>query len=88
MADLVVDGSADETIDCRVYQEEGGQRLVFMVNGTTHCVGEIHIKADDRYLRTIGQLFSHYVEKSRSSSGLASSIRNALVNGSAHRRRG
>jgi hypothetical protein len=70
-------------VNCKVYQHDNGKRLVFTLDGTTDCIGEIHIAADERYLRVISSLFSQWVDMVRGRAPLPASIRD-IINGVHH----
>jgi len=56
----------DQKVNCRAIDHPyGSHHLVFMVQGTTKCVGEMKVAADDRYLLVIGQLFGQWTTRKR-----------------------
>lgn len=57
---------ADQKVNCEVHNiADGSKHLVFLIEGTQQCVGEIRIVADDRYLRVISSLFANWVNVER-----------------------
>jgi hypothetical protein len=78
----------DKKINCRVLSAPGGgRRLVFTIDGTNKCVGELRVNADPQYLLVMSQMFSQYVAMERRmpiapSAPLPSAIR-SILNGHA-----
>lgn len=46
---------------------DGSKHLVFTIDGTEQCVGEIRYTGDPRYLIAVSQMFSKWVDTERSS---------------------
>lgn len=66
-----------QKVNCNVMNvADGSKHLVFTIEGTQRCVGEIRVSADDNYLLVISQLFSSWVTQQRGR--LPSSIRSIL----------
>lgn len=58
----------DQKVNCNVHAcADGSKHLVFTVEGTQQCVGEIRLEADENYLLVISQLFTKYVSLRRPS---------------------
>ena len=69
---------APKKVNCHSYTLTGGHHLVFMVEGTEQCVGEIRITADVKHLGVISQLFASWTTLQRDP--LSASISN-IING-------
>ncbi len=68
---------AEQKVNCRVLNlSDGSHQLVFTVEGTKSCVGEIVVKCDEQYLRVMTHMFNSWVEMQRPS--LHASVRNIL----------
>jgi hypothetical protein len=66
---------ADQKVNCNVHGcADGSQHLVFTIEGTQQCVGEIRIAADMNYLLVISKLFESWANLSR----LPSAIRRTM----------
>jgi hypothetical protein len=66
----------DEKVNCRVLNRaNGGNHLVFTVDGTKKCVGEIAFTGDERYLLVIAEMFSKWADMRRGK---------LIVNGHSH----
>jgi len=61
---------------------DGSHQLVFTIDGTNQCVGEVKVSADDRYLLVIGQLFGQWTTRKR---GRLPSTIAKILNGTAAR---
>jgi hypothetical protein len=69
----------DQKVNCRVINiADGSKHLVFTIQGTEHCVGEIRMAGDPKYLLVMADLFSQWANMQRGKPVLASSIRNIL----------
>lgn len=76
---------AKQKVNCRVQAiANGGRRLVFTLDGSDKCVGEVRVHADSQYLLVISELFSHWVSTERGHLILPSAIRQILNGHSAN----
>jgi hypothetical protein len=68
----------DQRVNAKVFDiADGSKHLVFTIDGTDQCVGEIRYTGDPRYLIAVSQLFSKWANTQRS---LPSAIR-GIING-------
>ncbi len=70
----------DRKVNCNVHNvADGSKHLVFTVEGTGECVGEIRYTGDENYLLTVSQMFSNWAHMVRPN--LSSAIRGIVMNG-------
>lgn len=72
--------AVNQKVDCKVYDlPDGAKHLVFTIQGTGQCVGELRIVTmDERYLLVISQLFSAYAAQRRGPRAVAADVRKLL----------
>ncbi len=65
-----------QRVNCRVLNlSDGSKQLVFTLDGADKCVGEIIVRGDPAYLRTMMHMFVQWVESERP---VVKAIRNIL----------
>ncbi len=78
-----------DKVNCRVLNlSDGSNQLVFTLDNTDKCVGEIIVRGDENYLRTMTKMFNQWVDMRRPASPIAAGVRQILNHRHANQNRG